>query len=129
MLRESSTYWTINSYQSAISMTHTPVDGVVIRKHPLVSRLMKGIHNQRPPQPRYSSTWDVAEVLNYIRTWGPTAELDRKKISLKLAMLMAIANVSSCSELHALDVQRMKFNDSGVTFSLALLLKATKNVQ
>ena len=47
-------YRTINSYRSAISMTHGAIDGVVVGKHPLVSRLMKGIYNQRPPQPRYS---------------------------------------------------------------------------
>ena len=34
-------YRTINSYRSAISMTHTPIEGVVVGKHPLVSRLMK----------------------------------------------------------------------------------------
>ena len=46
-----------NSYRWAISMTHGEIDGVVIGKHSLVSRVMKGIYNQRPPQPRYSSTW------------------------------------------------------------------------
>ena len=43
----------INSYCSAISMTHAAIDGVVVGKHPLVSRLMKGIYNQRPPKARY----------------------------------------------------------------------------
>ena len=28
-----------------ISMTHTPIDGVVVGKHPLVTRLIKGIFN------------------------------------------------------------------------------------
>ena len=48
---EGKQYRTINSYRSAISMTHNPIDGVVVGKHPLVTRLMKGIFNRRPPQP------------------------------------------------------------------------------
>ena len=82
-------YRTINSYRSAVSMTHSPIDGVVVGKHPLVSRLLKGIYNRRPPQPRYFTTWDVAAVLDHIRSWGPTKSLCKKKATLKLAMLMA----------------------------------------
>ena len=47
-------YRTINTYRSAISMTHGPIDGVVVRKYPLVCRLLKAVYNQRPPQPRYT---------------------------------------------------------------------------
>ena len=36
-------YRTINVYRSAISTLHIPVDGVVIGKHPLVSKFMKGV--------------------------------------------------------------------------------------
>ena len=35
-------YHTINVYRSAISAFHIPIDGVVIGKHPLVSKFMKG---------------------------------------------------------------------------------------
>ena len=63
-------YRTINSYCSAISMTHTPIDGVVVGKHPLVTRLMKGIFNCRPPQPRYAFIWDVGRVLEHIYSLG-----------------------------------------------------------
>ena len=63
---EGKQYRTINSYLSAISMTHTATDGVVVGKHPLVTRSMKGIFNHRPPQPRYAITWDVGRVLEHI---------------------------------------------------------------
>ena len=64
-------YRTINSYRLAISMTHLPIDGVVIGKHPLITHLMRGVYNTRPPQPKYSSTWDVGHVLGYIGSGGP----------------------------------------------------------
>lgn len=49
-------YRTINCYRSAISMTHAPCDSVAIGKHPLISRLMTGIYNNRHPKARYSFT-------------------------------------------------------------------------
>ena len=60
-------YRTINSLRSAISMTHSEVDGSRVGQHPLVSRFLKGVFNSRPPAPKYSSTWDVDIVLDYIR--------------------------------------------------------------
>ena len=117
-------YRTVNSYRSAISMTHNPIDGVVIGKHPLVSRLLKGVYNLRPPKPRYSFTWDVKIVLDYLRSWGPTASLSLKKLTQKLVMLLALANASRSSELHALSTSSMIWGSQGVTFTL---LKPTKS--
>ena len=119
-------YRTLNSYRSAISMTHNLVDGVVVGKHPIVSRLMKGISNKRPPQPRYSATWSVAAVLQSIRSWGPTSNLSLKKLTQKLAMLMALANASRCSELAALSTKWMTFTENGVSFSLTSLTKRSQ---
>lgn len=62
-------YRTINTLRSAISMTHMEVDGVRVGQHPLVSCLLKGEFNSRPPAPRYSSTWDVSIVITYCYTY------------------------------------------------------------
>jgi len=61
-------YRSLNSYRSAISSTHDLVDGVSIGQHPLVTRLLKGAFNQRPPLPRYSDTWKVDTVTDYIKS-------------------------------------------------------------
>ena len=53
---------TVNSIQSAVSMTHCHVEGVPIGQHPLVTRLIKGVYNSRLPRPCYSATWDVDSV-------------------------------------------------------------------
>ena len=57
---------TINVVRSAVSMTHEKVEGVPIGQHPLVTRLMKGVYNLRPPKPRYTYTWDLDMVTQYI---------------------------------------------------------------
>ena len=41
-------------------------------------------------------------------------------------MLMALANASRCSELHALYIERIRFSVRGVTFSLVELTKTSK---
>ena len=100
---EGKQYRTLNSYCSAISMTHQPIDGVLVGKHPLICRLLKGIYNSRPPQPKFSTTWDVGKILDYIRSLGPTGLLNLRQLTHKLAMLLALVYTSRASELHALD--------------------------
>ena len=119
-------YRTINSYRSVISMTHNPINGVVIGKHPLVSRLLKGVYNMRPPKPRYSFTWDVKIVLDYLRSWGPTASLSLKKLTQKLVMLLALANASRSSELHALSTSSMIWGSQGVMFTRGAAVSAAR---
>ena len=44
-------YRSINSYRSAISSMHEKVDGYEVGQRPLVSRTVKGVFHERPPQP------------------------------------------------------------------------------
>ena len=119
-------YRTLSSYRSAISMTHCPIDGVVVGKHPLVSRLLRGIFNSRPPQPKYLSTWDVDAVLSYLRNQGCNSALSLKQLTLKLAMLLALANASRSSEIHALSTEHMVRSTHGVKFQLHELTKTAR---
>ncbi len=59
MFKEGKAGSTINVYRSALSSTLDPEEGAGIGNHPLVVLLMKGIYNQRPPTPKYTSTWSV----------------------------------------------------------------------
>ena len=104
-------------------MTHTPIDGVVVGKHPLV---MKGIFNRRPPQPRYALTWDVGRVLQHICSLGRNSDLSLKQLSHKLVVLLALSNASRASEIHALDIRYLSRNENGVTFTIAELTKTTQ---
>ena len=107
-------------------MTHPPIDGVVVGKHPLVVRLMKGVFNGRPPQPRYGCTWDVKRVLEHIKSLGDNRVLSLKQLSSKLAVLLALANASRASDIHALDLRFMTKKEGRVTFQLAELTKTAR---
>ena len=71
-------YNSVNACRSAISSIHDKVDGVDVGQHPIITRLLKGVYNMRPPLPRYSDTWDVQMVLNYIETLGQSEDLSLK---------------------------------------------------
>ena len=102
-------------------MTHPHVSGSPIGQHALVTRLMKGIYNSRPPAPRYTSSWDVGQVTSYLKSLGPSPSL--KHLTLKLAMLMALVDAT---ELAALDLRFKSSSPEEVTFSLAALTKKRK---
>ena len=104
-------------------MTHPQVEGSPIGQHPLVSRLLKGVYNKRPPMPRYSSTWDVDVVTRYIASMGGNENLPLKQLSRKLALLMALVEASRTSELGALDIRFRTYRPAGVVFKLASLTK------
>ena len=72
LFKEGYQYSSINSYRSAISLVHEKVEGNNVGQHPLVTRLLKGIFHDRPPLPRYSGTWNVQNVLNYLERLGQT---------------------------------------------------------
>ena len=74
-------YRSLNAYCSAISSMHERVDRYEVGQHPLVSRVMRGAFNLRPPQPRYEATWDVSTVLRYIESLGPSEVLPLHELS------------------------------------------------
>ena len=55
LFQEGKEYSTINSYRSAISVSHVPVENARVGQHPTLIRFMQGIFNSRPPKPRYNA--------------------------------------------------------------------------
>lgn len=123
LFRQGLQYRSINTIRSAVSVTHAPVEGLPLGQHPLITRLMKGINNQRPAAPRYVSTWRVDTVVEYIKSLGENDKLSVKQLSCKLVMLMALVDASRTSELAALDLRFRAYSPEGVTFTLSKLTK------
>ena len=109
-------YRSLNSYRSAISSVHERVDGCPVGQHPLVIRLMKGVFNDRPPLPRYTSTWNVQMVLSYIGSLGSNGSLSLKQLSLETAMLLALTRPSRSADLSQLDIKGRQYKPDGVVF-------------
>ena len=106
----------MNAYRSAISSVYDKADGVPVGQHPIITRLIKGIFNVRPPIPRYSKTCDVQLVLNFLQTQGKSETLPLKMLKLKNVFLLAITRPSRSADLSQLDTSRMRSGANGMSF-------------
>ena len=122
-------YSTLNTYRSAISSTIPQVEGCPVGQQPLVCKFMKGVFNSRPPQPKYSGTWDVGLVTKYLEGLPSDSDLT---VTKKCAMLLALSAFKRQSDLRAIDLRLKKCIPEGVSFQLAALTKtrtATKSME
>ena len=126
MFNEGKAYRAINVTRSMLSSTLPNIDGVNIGKHLLVVQLMRGIYNAVPPQPRYSSTWDVDSVIDFLEETGPNSILCLSTLSQKLVMLLALALLMRVSEIAAIKLNPIIETTEGIRFSLSCLRKSQR---
>ncbi len=116
-------YRSLNAYRSAISSVHTEIEGCSVGQHPLISRILKGAFNSRPPKPRYETTWDVAQVLRWMENLGPNDSLSIADLSHKLTMLLCLTRPMRSSDLAQLDLRFRRYLPEGVCFQSSGLAK------
>ncbi|CAB4029869.1 Hypothetical predicted protein, partial [Paramuricea clavata] len=124
--KEGKAYRSINVYRSALSAVLALIDSWKVGSHPLVSQLLRGIFNLRPPQPKYSHTWKVSQLLGYIKSLGPNENLSLKNLSFKLVTLLGLTAPDRSSDLAKRDLRWRTFHPEGVSFSLSGLSKTSK---
>ena len=116
----------IGTHRSTISAI-VEIPGVPqLSEHWLVSRFMKGIFHLRPPQPRYTKTWNVNKVLSYLKSLGPNDSLSLKQPTLKTAALLTILAGRRIHTLHLLSVIYMDQSLDKVIFHIIGLTKCSK---
>lgn len=116
-------YTSINTARGALSSLGITVDGCSAGSHPLVTRFLKGVFNLRPSVPRYTRTWDVQQVLQYLRAMDPLSSLSLKDLTLKLVMLMALTQAARIQTLHCLCLQNINFGQDSVCVWLGETIK------
>ena len=113
-------YRSINLHRSAISAYHIPMvvgNAVVpVGKHPMVSTLMSGIHNLRPPVAKYSFTWDIEVVLDLFRSWPEV--LTPKQLSIKTVTILSLIGIPRKAEVHLFDLDYLSDHAYYFTFDL-----------
>ena len=119
-------YRSLNVYRSALSSTHLPIKGFPVGQHLLVVRLLKGVFNVWPPQPKYSSTWDVAKILTYLRSLGRNKDLSLMHLTKKLVVLLALVLAHRSSDLVRLSIAGRRRTPGGIILSCTGLAKQAK---
>ena len=99
-------YRTINCARSMLSSTLLPIDGFPVGKHPMVTRLMKGVFNKRPPTKLLFPSWSVKQVLIMLSSWSPARSLSFKLLSYKCVMLLALVTGKRASSISKLSLKQ-----------------------
>ena len=120
------TYSAINTARSALSSYITLENGACAGKHPLVSRLMKGIFQEKPPRPKYTEIWDVSIVLSYLQSLSPVDKLPLKELTLKLVVLILLVSGQRGQTVHLLSIDHMVSVNSCYTFQIVDHLKQSR---
>lgn len=116
----------MNAARSALSAVAPLFQTSTFGSHPLVCRFMKGVFETKPSLPRYTETWDVNIMINYLASLGPPKELTLKILTYKVVMLLALLSGQRRQTLHALDINSMQLTLDKCTFSISTLLKTSR---
>ena len=119
-------YSAMNTARSALSVIKDPVSGLSFCSQPLVRRFMTGIFKLKPALPRYVSTLDTQEVLNYSDTIQTSLLTPLKELSHKLAMLLCLLSGQRHQSIAPLEMQYMHLTDKECIFYIPTLLKAKR---
>ncbi|XP_021365911.1 uncharacterized protein LOC110458506 [Mizuhopecten yessoensis] len=119
-------YSSVNTAKSCIKSFFELTGNTSLIENVLIKRFMKGIFHARPALPRYSTTWSVSLVLQYIQTLSPVHTISLRFLSLKLVMLLALLTGQRCQTLHLIDIRNITVTESQVTIVIGDLLKQSK---
>ena len=115
-------YCSLNSYRSAISSTHEKVDGHLVGQQPVVTRVLKGAFNSKPPKPRYSSTWKVSQVATWLNLQD-NQHILLLTLTMKAVTLCALCRTCRSADLASLSFPSLAFFPEGASASPLALPK------
>ena len=102
-------------YVAAVSACHSEVEGKQVGSLLLISRFMRGARRLRPRVAKMFPKWDLVTVLGglSVAPFEPLESVDLKYLSLKTALLLALASGKRVGDLIALSVHQscMVFSD------------------
>ena len=89
----------INSARSILSNILSVKEGIEFGKHPIVSRMLKGILRTRPALPQYICIYYAEIVLEFLKSLPCWEEITLKCLILKLVTLLALLSTHICKKL------------------------------
>ena len=89
----------------------------------MISRFMKGVFNEKPSLPRYTRTWDVRVVLQYLKTMDITSLI---ALSCKLAMLFLLVKAQRYQIFHIIKLGDINHLPDGIVINISQLIKQSR---
>ena len=96
-------------------------------QHKQVCALLRSVFTKKPTQPRYTFTWDVQVVLDFVKNkWGNSNSQSDRDLTFKLVILLALTSASRACIIHCLDIYFMTRHANLVQFIFGNLHKGWK---
>ncbi|XDV11895.1 hypothetical protein PO909_000690 [Leuciscus waleckii] len=97
---------TLKVYVAAIAAHHEAVDGKSLGRHDLIVRFLRGARRLNPPRPPFVPSWDLSVVLTALQSapFEPLQSVELKFLSMKTALLVALASIKRVGDLQAFSV-------------------------
>ena len=110
---------TIEGYKSALTFILKRSSGYDLSECETLADVIKSFKRERPRQCRTDVRWDVAVVLNYLRSeiFNPST-VSTKCLTFKAVFLTALALGKRRSELHAIRRDSVEFAEDGSSVTL-----------
>ena len=119
-------YSALNTARCALSTVVYLNQQITFGQHPLVKRLLKGIFQERPSFPKYTKTWDVNIVFNYIKSMQNNESLSLRDLTFKVAILLKLLTLQRSQTLQKLKVTDIHIDDQSVHIYVSSLLKQSR---
>ena len=105
---------TLQGYRSALGSVLKLSAGYDPGQDAILAQLIRSFFRERPVASRRIVPWSINLVLRYLKhgKLAPTALLTKRELTLKTVFLLALATGKRCGEIHALDSEVFKVNDS-----------------
>ncbi len=106
LLDKGSSHSTLKVFVAAIAAFHAPIAGQSVGRDNSVVRFLKGARRLNPPRPLTVPTWDLPTVLRALKgpPFEPLQSTNLRSLSLKTALLLALASVKRVGDLQALSI-------------------------
>ncbi len=106
LLDKGRSHSTLKVFVAAIAAFHAPIAGQSVGRDNSVVHFLKGARRLNPPRPLTVPTWDLPTVLRALKgpPFEPLQSTNLRSLSLKTALLLALASVKRVGDLQALSI-------------------------
>lgn len=127
LFQEGKSYSSVNTARSTLSqlVTISGEGGIDFGSHPLVVKFMKGVFKLRPALPRYTYTWDVGPVLDFLQS-SCNRSSPLKTLSIKCVTLVALSTGHRVQTLASLSVENIVHLKDKLVLHIPKVLKTTR---
>lgn len=115
-------YGSLNSARAAIGWVLS--EGVT--NDLTIKQFFKGVFRLRPVKPKYSRTWDVDVVLDFLETRYPLDSLSLQQLSEKVLMLLALCTAHRVQTFAFIDINNISIFDNKIEIKIPDSIKTSR---